>query len=312
MLKIFFATDIHGSDVCWRKFVNAGKFYKVDAIILGGDTTGKEICPIIKYPDGKIVVQFFGRKDVVNNEKELPIHEKRIMDAGLYQYYTTPEEYEALTNDEDKVDEIFSGLMMERWRQWLAVAEKALEGTGIKCLVAPGNDDRFVIDSIIDESEVVERAEGKVIEISGHEMINCGWTNPTPWKTPRECSEEELLEKIKNMASKVKNMESCIFELHAPPYGTGLDEAPVLDENLVPLKGGTERGPTGSTAVLQAIKEYRPLLGLHGHIHESKGAIKVGRTLCLNPGSMYSEGMLQGALVVLDGNKVKSYLFTSG
>ena len=312
MLKIFFATDIHGSDICWRKFVNAGKFYKVDAIILGGDTTGKEICPIIKYPDGKIVVQFFGRKDVVNNEKELPIHEKRIMDAGLYQYYTTPEEYEALTNDEDKVDEIFSGLMMERWRQWLAVAEKALEGTGIKCLVAPGNDDRFVIDSIIDESEVVERAEGKVIEISGHEMINCGWTNPTPWKTPRECSEEELLEKIKNMASKVKNMESCIFELHAPPYGTGLDEAPVLDENLVPLKGGTERGPTGSTAVLQAIKEYRPLLGLHGHIHESKGAIKVGRTLCLNPGSMYSEGMLQGALVVLDGNKVKSYLFTSG
>jgi len=312
MLKIFFATDIHGSDVCWRKFVNAGKFYKVDAIILGGDTTGKEICPIIKYPDGKIVVQFFGRKDVVNNEKELPIHEKRIMDAGLYQYYTTPEEYEALTNDEDKVDEIFSGLMMERWRQWLEVAEKTLEGTGIKCLVAPGNDDRFVIDSIIDESEVVERAEGKVIEISGHEMINCGWTNPTPWKTPRECSEEELLEKIMNMASKVKNMESCIFELHAPPYGTGLDEAPVLDENLVPLKGGTERGPTGSTAVLQAIKEYRPLLGLHGHIHESKGAIKVGRTLCLNPGSMYSEGMLQGALVVLDGNKVKSYLFTSG
>ncbi len=312
MLKIFFATDIHGSDVCWRKFVNAGKFYKVDAIILGGDTTGKEICPIIKYPDGKIVVQFFGRKDVVNNEKELPIHEKRIMDAGLYQYYTTPEEYEALTNDEDKVDEIFSGLMMERWRQWLEVAEKTLEGTGIKCLVAPGNDDRFVIDSIIDESEVVERAEGKVIEISGHEMINCGWTNPTPWKTPRECSEEELLEKIRNMASKVNNMESCIFELHAPPYGTGLDEAPVLDENLVPLKGGTERGPTGSTAVLQAIKEYRPLLGLHGHIHESKGAIKVGRTLCLNPGSMYSEGMLQGALVVLDGNKVKSYLFTSG
>lgn len=312
MLKIFFATDIHGSDVCWRKFVNAGKFYKVDAIILGGDTTGKEICPIIKYPDGKIVVQFFGRKDVVNNEKELPIHEKRIMDAGLYQYYTTPEEYEALTNDEDKVDEIFSGLMMERWRQWLEVAEKTLEGTGIKCLVAPGNDDRFVIDSIIDESEVVERAEGKVIEISGHEMINCGWTNPTPWKTPRECSEEELLEKIRNMASKVNNMESCMFELHAPPYGTGLDEAPVLDENLVPLKGGTERGPTGSTAVLQAIKEYRPLLGLHGHIHESKGAIRVGRTLCLNPGSMYSEGMLQGALVVLDGNKVKSYLFTSG
>lgn len=312
MLKLFFATDVHGSDVCWRKFISAGKFYKADAIVLGGDTTGKEICPIIKYPDGKIIVQFFGRKDPVEDPKELPIFEKRIMDSGLYQYYTTPEEYASLVEDEGKVDEIFSKLMTERWKQWIGIAEKTLRGTEIKCLVAPGNDDRFIIDSIIDESDVVQRAEGKVIEIDGHEMINCGWTNPTPWKTPRECSEEELLKKIKDMASKVRNMETCIFELHAPPYATGLDEAPELDSQLRPVKGGTSRAPVGSTAVLSAIKEYQPLLGLHGHIHESKGTMKIGRTVCFNPGSMYSEGMLQGVLLAIDRNKVKSYLFTSG
>lgn len=312
MVRIFFATDVHGSDVCWRKFISAGKFYKVDFIILGGDTTGKEICPIIKYPDGRTVVRFFGREDVIKNGGELQVYEKRINDAGLYHYYTTPEEYNVLVDDEKKVDEIFSSLMIERWRQWIEIAEKNLKGTSIRCLVAPGNDDRFVIDSIIDTSNIVERVEGKVIEIEGHEMINCGWTNPTPWNTPRECSEDELLKKIEAMTSQVKNMENSIFELHAPPYGSGLDEAPVLDENLVPIKGGTERGPVGSTAVLQTIKKCQPLLGLHGHIHESKGAMKIGRTLCLNPGSMYSEGMLQGALITLEKNKVKSYLFTAG
>lgn len=312
MLKLFFSTDIHGSDVCWRKFVSAGKFYKVDAIVLGGDTTGKEICPIIKYPDGKIIVQYFGRKDPVKDPADLPIFEKRIMDSGLYQYYTTPEEYGKLVEDEVKVDEIFSQLMEERWRKWIDIAEKTLEGTDIKCFVAPGNDDRFVIDSIIDESKIVERAEGKVLEVGGHEMINCGWTNPTPWKTPRECSEEELLKKIRDMTSKVQNKENSIFALHAPPYGTGLDEAPELDKELRPVKGGTSRAPVGSTAVLQVIKECQPLLGLHGHIHEAKGATKIGRTLCLNPGSMYSEGMLQGVLLAIDKNKVKSYLFTSG
>jgi len=312
MVRIFFSTDVHGSDVCWRKFISAGKFYKVDAIILGGDTTGKEVCPIIRYPDGRTIVRFFGREDVVKNESELQVYEKRIMDAGLYHYYATPEEYETLIDDEKKVDEIFSGLMMERWKQWIEIAEKNLKGTGIRCLVAPGNDDRFVIDSIIDTSDIVERVEGKVIEIGGHEMINCGWTNPTPWNTPRECSEDELMKKIESMIPQVKNMENSIFELHAPPYGSGLDEAPILDENLVPIKGGTERGSVGSTAVLEAIRKYQPLLGLHGHIHESKGVIKIGRTLCVNPGSMYSEGMLQGALIVLEKNKVKSYLFTSG
>jgi Icc-related predicted phosphoesterase len=312
LLRIYFATDIHGSDICWRKFINAGKFYKADLIILGGDTTGKEICPIIRYPNGKTVICFFGRKEILEDEKEIKKFETRIMDAGLYPYYTTSEEYEYLIKDEEKIDGIFSRLMIERWEKWVEIADKNLKGTGIRCLVAPGNDDRFVIDSIIDSSEVIERVEGKVVEIDQYEMINCGWTNPTPWRTPRECSEAELTEKIEAMVSQVKNMENCIFELHAPPYGSGLDEAPILDENLVPIKGGTERGPVGSKAVLQAIRKYNPLLGLHGHIHESKAAIKIGRTLCLNPGSMYSEGILQGALIVLDKGKVKNFFFTSG
>jgi len=285
MLRIFFATDIHGSDICWRKFINTGNFYKADVIILGGDTTGKQVVPIVEYPDGKKMIRFLGREYSISGENELKTYITYIMDSGFYPYRTTPEEMEILSSDKRKLDEIFRNLMIQRWERWIELAERHLKGSNIRCFVAPGNDDEFVIDSIIDSSTVVERVEGKVVEIGGHEMLSSGWTNPTPWNTPRECSEEELLEKIEGMA---------------------------CDENLTPTKGGTAMGPVGSKAVLEAIKKYQPLIGLHGHIHESKGMCKIGRTLSFNPGSMYTEGILQGLLVVLDKNKIKSHLFTAG
>ena len=68
----------------------------------------------------------------------------------------------------------------------------------------------------------------------------------------------------------------------------------------------------GSTAVRSAIEKFQPLLGLHGHIHESKGSIKIGRTLCVNPGSEYSEGVLKGVMMNLDEKGVRSFQFTSG
>jgi len=312
MLRIFFATDIHGSDICWRKFINTGNFYKADVIILGGDTTGKQVVPIVEYPDGKKMIRFLGREYSISGENELKTYITYIMDSGFYPYRTTPEEMEILSSDKRKLDEIFRNLMIQRWERWIELAERHLKGSNIRCFVAPGNDDEFVIDSIIDSSTVVERVEGKVVEIGGHEMLSSGWTNPTPWNTPRECSEEELLEKIEGMACQLKDPSNSIFNLHAPPYGTRIDEAPILDENLTPTKGGTAMGPVGSKAVLEAIKKYQPLIGLHGHIHESKGMCKIGRTLSFNPGSMYTEGILQGLLVVLDKNKIKSHLFTAG
>ena len=312
MTKLFFATDVHGSDVCWRKLVSAGKFYKANVVILGGDMTGKEVVSLVKQPDGTIVSDFLGLKTILRGEEELKTHEKRIKDTGYYPFQTTPEEIAELSKDQAKASAVFKKLMLQRVEEWVGVAEKNLRGTGIKFIVAPGNDDSPAIDPILDASDVVERAEGKVLEIDGHEMLNSGYSNPTPWKTPKECSEEELKKKIEEMASQIKNPKTSIFQLHVPPYGSGIDDAPVLDKDLRPIKGGTIRGPAGSTAVLEAIQKYRPLLGLHGHIHESKGAMKVGRTLCVNPGSMYSEGILQGSLIEMDKDKIKTQIFTTG
>lgn len=305
MIRIFFATDVHGSDKCWKKFINAGKFYKADVLILGGDMTGKAIVPIVEK-SGCYEASFEGKSYVLSGDK---INElvSMIKDKGYYPYIVSEGTLEELKCSQEKRNEIFIELILERAREWMRYADERLKGTGIKCFVCPGNDDPFEINEIIEKSECVVNAEGKVIQIdSYHEMISTGWANPTPWKTYKECCEEELYRKIEDMVFQVKNLENSIFNLHAPPYGSGLDSAPEIDESL--KSKPRVLVPVGSTAVRQLIEKYQPLLGLHGHIHESRGFVKIGRTLCINPGSSYERGVLLGTLINMDEKKVKSYL----
>jgi Icc-related predicted phosphoesterase len=145
-----------------------------------------------------------------------------------------------------------------------------------------------------------------------HEMISTGWCNPTPWNTYREEPEESLFRRIDDMVKELKDVPNSIFALHAPPYDSDIDEAPELDKNMRPVDGGQKLIHVGSSAVRDAIMKYQPLLGLHGHIHEARGASMLGRTLCINPGSEYTEGILDGAIVELDKDKVKKWIRFSG
>ena len=153
-----------------------------------------------------------------------------------------------------------------------------------------------------------------MIDLGGFHLVSMGWTNPTPWNTFREAPEEELAAKIEAVVSQVPDMGRAIFNFHAPPYGTGLDEAPALDANMRPIHGGAVMKPVGSKAVRDAIDRYQPMLGVHGHIHESRGIKKMGRTLAMNPGSVYGDGVLQGAVLELDAKKgkVSKYLLVNG
>ncbi len=107
------------------------------------------------------------------------------------------------------------------------------------------------------------------------------------------------------MAGLVPDMSRAIFNFHAPPYGTGLDEAPALDDTLRPMHGGAVMKPVGSTAVRDAINKHQPMLSVHGHIHESRAIKRMNRTLAINPGSVYGDGVLQGAVIELDKKKAK-------
>lgn len=313
MTRIFFATDVHGSDRCWLKFLNAAEYYDADVIILGGDMTGKAVIPIVEEGDGTYKATFLDHKEVMTSKDDVEQLKKRVLVAGYYPYLTNHKEIEQLEANPEQVDRIFKDLMLRGIESWMRIADQRLRGKGVKCFVCPGNDDQPEIDKIIENSETVTLAGEHLIMVDDqHEMISLGWTNPTPWKTFRECSEEEMRKKIEGLVSEVRDMSNCIFNFHAPPYGSKLDEAPELDENLRPKYGGRTTVHVGSTSVRDAITRYQPVLGLHGHLHESNGDCRIGRTMCINPGSSYGQGVLLGAIINLDKNRVKSYFTTSG
>jgi Icc-related predicted phosphoesterase len=312
--RIYFITDVHGSDRCFRKFLNAAKFYEAEVLILGGDITGKMITPIIEE-DGGFRCNYQGVEIMLKSKEEVEAFRKKAADGGSYTQVVSPAEYKELEANPAKVTELFTRLMVERLREWVSLAEERLGKTSVRCFISPGNDDILDLDPILSDSQYVVNPEGRVVTIDGeHEMITLGYTNHTPWNSPREVDEDDLAGRISAMADKVGNMKSAIFNVHVPPIDTPIDSAPRVDKTLkVVVKAGhVEMISAGSSASREAILKYQPMLGLHGHIHESRGMVKLGRTLCANPGSEYGEGILRGFLADLDGDKVKSYLLTSG
>ena len=314
-MKLFFATDIHGSDVCFRKLLNAGKAYGVDAVILGGDMTGKIVVTIVKEMNGTYRTRFQEADVQFNSEQEVQRFVQRLRDMGLYFYVSDPEEMNELQRNRAKADDVFRCLQEERMHEWVALADQKLKAAGAKLFVCPGNDDDRCINKILDDSACIENLEGKVFQLDNdHEMISTGFSNPTPWHTARELTESQLSDKIIELVGKVKNVSSCIFNFHVPPFNSKIDECAELDSEfrVVMTVAGIKKKPAGSTAVREAIEKHQPLLALFGHIHEGRGYSRIGRTLCINPGSNYTEGVLNGCVVELRGSQVISYQLTTG
>jgi len=311
--KLFFATDIHGSDICWSKFLNAGKFYGADVLILGGDMTGKAIVPIIHQGGKNYRVTLLEQVFDISNEDELQDMIKRVRSRGYYPYLTNPDEIAELEKDPEKVSEIFGQQVLKVVQQWMDLADKKLDGTDMKVYCCPGNDDMDEVDAIVRSSRHVILAEGQITPLDGvHEMIASGWSNRTPWDTHREEDEDQLKVRYEAMILQLKDTRNAVFNIHVPPYKSGLDDAPELDKDLRPVLAGNSMIPVGSKALREAIEKVQPLLSLHGHIHEGRGTTRIGKTLCINPGSMYEQGALLGAIVMLGRNKIENYMLTSG
>ena len=312
-MKLFFATDVHGSEICWKKFINAGKFYETDVIILGGDMTGKAIVPIIAQGNDKYKVTLLEQETILEGREQVEHMAQTIQNRGYYPYVTDPDEVAEISSISGRSDDLFLEQVLKTMQRWMVYADEKLAMSGIRCYVCPGNDDIFEIDEAIRASKHIQLAEGRVIELDGgHEMVSSGWSNPTPWDTHREEPDEALLQRIESIIAEVKDVSKSVFNLHPPPYGSGLDEAPELTDDLRPAYAGRSLVPVGSQAVLRVIEKYHPMLTLHGHIHEGKGTRKYKRTLSINPGSMYEQGILHGAVVELKPKKVGAYILTTG
>ena len=313
--RAFFVTDIHASDRCFRKFLNAARFYDCNVLIMGGDMTGKMLVPIVDHGGGRWSTRVFGRYREFG-EAELPSVRKLIADAGYYAYETTVDGVRALEESPAAVDAIFKQRITETVKGWLALAEERLNGSGVLCFMAPGNDDPPFVDGLLRTSSRVINPEGALVELpGGFPMISVGYSNPTPWDSPRELPEDQLLQLIDREAEKVPDAARAIFNFHVPPKDTPIDQAVLVDAELRPvIKGGAPAiAGVGSSAVRTGVERYQPMLALHGHIHESRGEARLGRTLCLNPGSEYSEGVLRGVILTLSEQKgLKGYQLVSG
>jgi uncharacterized protein len=309
---VYFVSDLHGSSLCFRKFVNSTKVYKPTVLVLGGDVAGKAIQSIVRGPRGLWQTTFVGTRYELSDGPELTDLERLIADHGYYPYRAEPGELEAMEAD-GTLDELFLRLMRERLAEWLDIADTRLRPQGVPLYLMLGNDDPVELGDMLDQAPWGTHAEGKVVWLDDeHEMISWGYANTTPWHTYREQNEQQLAEAYARMADQLQHPERAVFNLHPPPYGTQLDEAPALDESLQvqAVLGQVQYAAVGSTAVREAELAREPLVGLHGHIHEAAGIRKLGKrkSLVLNPGSDYSTGALNGALISLSKDRADAQL----
>lgn len=317
-MRVFYAADMHGSERVWRKFTNAAKYYKADWLILGGDITGKILVPLIEEPAGVFRAEVFGRVEQTSDAHPVDDLEKRLRFNGFYPYRCSPDEYGKLAEDPAYRDEIMNRVMVQEVARWVAIADEKLRGTGVRCLAIAGNDDAFDVDVALN-SETVENVEGRVVRMGDYQLLSSAWGNISPWDTPREAEEDRLTEIFDELASHLDPEIPTIFNLHVPPYGSGLDTGPEVagvDEDghvIVRTSGGQpQSAPVGSHAVRAIVERVQPLVSFHSHIHESRNVVHIGSTLCINPGSNYTDGVLDGVIVDLKGPKVKRYQLVSG
>ena len=306
-VRLLYTTDLHGAELVWRKSLSAAKMYNVDVLIVGGDITGKMLIPIVDVGNGQYEYYFMKKVHRITKDQLDKVVDD-IYKMGYYPYVTTEDEYRELKENKEKLDEIFLKVMKDTLKRWLVLAAERLPDN-IELIVTLGNDDRLELDEVVKEHSRVKYSEGQKIWIKDtYEFFGCSWVNPTPWNSPREESEEKLYERLNKYWEQIENPERAVLEIHAPPYQSTIDEAPLLDENFNPvIRGGrVVKVPVGSKAVKRFIEEKQPLIVLSGHIHESPGFVKIGRTWVVNPGSEYSEGIFKGFLIDLVGTEVKA------
>ncbi len=316
---ILYVADIHGSDLCFRKWLNAGRFYGADVLIIGGDLTGKILLPI--YPatngNGAWTATWRGRQVRLETRAEVDELVRTARNVGTYGYVTTIDEVEAIRASPVLERETFSRLKLEALEEWVNLADQRLAGGSVRALVMAGNDDPPEIDDVLATARYLEDVGGSVVEIAPDmHMASVGESTPTPWQTPRELPDDDLGARVEAVAQALPREGTTIWNLHMPPRGTGIDEAPELDDDLrvrYDASGEPRMRPVGSMSIRQLILEHQPTVALHGHIHEGRGRYRLGRTVGANPGSQYQDGVLMGVLVRISATDgVRDLAFTAG
>lgn len=311
-LRIFFATDVHGSDRCFRKFLAAATVYEADVLVLGGDVAGKGLIPL-RVENGTVRATIHGAPVTVPVDEEERLRAD-INRMGFYSPRMNEHEIALVEADESRLERLFRQEITDQLKRWCDLAAERLP-PHVRCIITPGNDDPLEIDEVLRGAPRVECPERELCDLGVVLLASLGDVTPTPWNTEREYPELQLGERVRELLADVPSGRRLVLNFHCPPFESGLDSAPELDDTLKPVfRGGAPSFvPVGSKAIRDAIMRYQPVVGLHGHIHESRGVQRLGQTVCINPGSEYSADVLLGAVVDLaDDGSCVDYLLTRG
>jgi Icc-related predicted phosphoesterase len=322
MVRVLYSSDVHGSEHVWLKFLKAINEYGADIALMNGDLTGKKIIPIARMKDGTWTTPpgVLGKEWKLNSLDEVENLAQRIRYAGMYPFTTSYDEVMEIARDPKRQDKLFEKMMIESIERWMKLVTEKVDLSKVRVIVNPGNDDIFAVDPVIKKYE--KETGGRIIYPldkvvwldEEHPMISCEWTNPTPWDTPREETEDKLKKRLEEKFKNVKDHKNLVCNFHCPPFDSGLDMAPKLDKDLKPILIGGHpiMIPVGSTAIREVIEKHQPLLGLHSHIHESPGEVSIGRTLCINPGSEYDRGIFRAYVFDLESTGIGRHWRTYG
>jgi len=167
-----------------------------------------------------------------------------------------------------EADYYFAAGDLANWgRGWDALSP-IMQRRAERMYVLPGNHESEADIARMCAQSGFHNFHGQTIQISGYTVAGLGYSNPTPFNTPGEYSEQELGARL----SKFAGINPLILICHAPPKDTKLDRA-------------DEGRHFGSTAVREFIDRYQPAYFYCGHIHEAEGQHEViGRTEAWNVG----------------------------
>lgn len=306
LLKIWFSTDIHGSNACFRKFLKLldvqKPMMKPNIMIIGGDITGKELVPIRREKTyGGCRYEYIDRDGNTKkiSEKNLDEELEFLRDGGRYPIICDKTEYQRLEFNPTLKDKKLDEERKKRVEEWMDLLnEKVKNHPDVQIFINCGNDDPLFVDHLLGAF----LPEGKVITIKDNvKLLSLGYSNLTPWECPRDVDEQVIRQKIAEMTEQISIDDILIFNFHCPPFNTDLDEVYEIDQNY--QRRGYKKH-VGSSSIREAIEQFKPILSLHGHIHEAKFSERIGSTKCVNPGSNYQNGILQGAYFIISDGKI--------
>lgn len=275
------------------------KDLRVNYLILAGDISGKFTISAVCQKSGDYLVRRSNLPDRVISAADFEVARRDFGNRGYYVLVTDIQGESALPLLESQA-------RTKRIRQWIDLARAELEPIGAKLLTIPGNDDAADVVDALAQSTWARDLDGKLYAENGYAFVGFGYSNPTPWETPRELSERQIRERLESTSRLMNGHAHKIAVIHVPPFGIGLDLAPEVvrdpDGTFRTIPGNSV--PVGSVEVAKFVESEQPLIVASGHCHDSAGYVYAGRSLCLNPGSAFQLGILHASLVVLEGGRV--------